>query len=65
MRQAQLNGEDVRDRWHNCLKDLDDGKEIDPDDVKMKVSPNCINQLMSTLNRNVQYDCEYANGGTI
>ncbi|KAK6348020.1 hypothetical protein TWF718_005841 [Orbilia javanica] len=36
VRQAQLNGEDVRDRWHNCLKDLDEGKEIDPDDVKMK-----------------------------
>ncbi|KAK6532489.1 hypothetical protein TWF281_006678 [Arthrobotrys megalospora] len=36
VRQAQLNGEDVRDRWHNCLKDLDEGKEVDPDDVKMK-----------------------------
>lgn len=27
----------MRDRWHNCLKDLDEGKEVDPDDVKMKV----------------------------
>jgi salicylate hydroxylase len=26
----------VRDRWHNALKDLDDGVEIDPESVKMR-----------------------------
>ncbi|KDQ57616.1 hypothetical protein JAAARDRAFT_193917 [Jaapia argillacea MUCL 33604] len=36
VRQAQLNGEDVRDRWHTVLKTVDDGKDIDPDDVKIK-----------------------------
>lgn len=41
VRQAQLSGEDVRNRWHNALKDLDDGADIDPDDIKIKVqSPN-------------------------
>lgn len=34
-----MNGEDVRDRWHNALKNLDDDVEINPDDVKIKVSP--------------------------
>lgn len=38
VRQSQLNGEDIRDRWHNALKDLDDDVEINPEDVKMKVS---------------------------
>ena len=38
MRQSQLNGEDVRDRWHSVLKDLDDDVEINPDDVKIKVA---------------------------
>jgi salicylate hydroxylase len=33
-----LNGEDVRDRWHNALKDLDDDVDINPDEVKIKVS---------------------------
>jgi hypothetical protein len=28
----------VRDRWHNALKNLDDDVEIDPEDVKIKVS---------------------------
>lgn len=37
VRQCQLGGEDTRNRWHNALKDLDDGHEIDPDDVKIKV----------------------------
>ncbi|KAH8819776.1 salicylate hydroxylase [Xylogone sp. PMI_703] len=36
VRQSQLNGEDVRDRWHNCLKNLDEGVEIDPETVKIK-----------------------------
>jgi salicylate hydroxylase len=33
-----LNGEDIRDRWHNALKNLDEDVEIDPEDVKMRVS---------------------------
>ncbi|KAG4432777.1 hypothetical protein IFR05_011742 [Cadophora sp. M221] len=36
VRQAQTNGEDVRDRWHNALKNIDDDVEINPDDVKIK-----------------------------
>lgn len=28
----------MRDRWHNALKNLDDDVEIDPEDVKIKVS---------------------------
>lgn len=36
-RQSQTNGEDVRDRWHNILKDVDDGVEIDPEECKIKV----------------------------
>ncbi|KAI9754763.1 MAG: hypothetical protein M4579_004548 [Chaenotheca gracillima] len=35
-RQSQMNGEDVRDRWHNALKNVDMGKSIDPDDVKIR-----------------------------
>jgi len=31
-----LNGEDVRDRWHNALKGLDEGEEIDPESVKIR-----------------------------
>ena len=38
VRQSQLNGEDVRDRWHNALKNIDDDVEINADDVKIKVS---------------------------
>lgn len=38
VRQSQLNGEDVRDRWHNALRNLDDNIEINPEDVKMRVS---------------------------
>lgn len=38
VRQAQLNGEDVRDRWHNALKSVEADLSIDPDDVKIKVS---------------------------
>lgn len=36
-RASQTNGEDLRDRWHNCLKEVDEDKEIDPEDVKIKV----------------------------
>ena len=35
-RQSQSNGEDLRDRWHNALKDIDDGVEIDPESIKMR-----------------------------
>ncbi|CRG86638.1 hypothetical protein PISL3812_03648 [Talaromyces islandicus] len=36
VRQAQLSGEDLRNRWHNALKNLKDGEEFDPDDIKIK-----------------------------
>ncbi|PMD43478.1 FAD/NAD(P)-binding domain-containing protein [Hyaloscypha variabilis F] len=36
VRKSQLNGEDLRDRWHNALKNLDDDVEIDPEDIKMR-----------------------------
>lgn len=39
VRQSQRNGEDVRDRWHNALKNLEDDVEINPDDVKIRVNP--------------------------
>ncbi|KAI5921190.1 salicylate hydroxylase [Camillea tinctor] len=35
-RASQTNGEDLRDRWHNALKNVDDGVEIDPESVKMR-----------------------------
>ncbi|KAL1873964.1 hypothetical protein Daus18300_003838 [Diaporthe australafricana] len=35
-RQSQTAGEDLRDRWHNALKGLEDGVEIDPESVKMR-----------------------------
>lgn len=35
-RASQLNGEDLRDRWHNALKDVDDGVEIDPESLKIR-----------------------------
>ncbi|KAI1408109.1 putative monooxygenase [Hypoxylon sp. FL1857] len=35
-RASQTNGEDLRDRWHNALKDVDEGVEIDPESVKMR-----------------------------
>jgi salicylate hydroxylase len=38
VRKSQLNGEDLRDRWHSALKILDDDVEIDPEDIKMRVS---------------------------
>ncbi|MCJ1393745.1 hypothetical protein MMC18_006621 [Xylographa bjoerkii] len=36
VRQSQRNGEDLRDRWHNVLKDVAEGIEVDPEDVKIK-----------------------------
>lgn len=41
VRQAQLSGEDLRNRWHNALKNLTDGEEFDPDDIKIKVNHSC------------------------
>ncbi|KAI2782105.1 putative monooxygenase [Daldinia loculata] len=35
-RASQTNGEDLRDRWHNALKNVDEGVEIDPETVKMR-----------------------------
>lgn len=35
-RSSQTNGEDLRDRWHNALKNVDEGVEIDPESVKMR-----------------------------
>ncbi|KAI3326865.1 salicylate hydroxylase [Xylariaceae sp. AK1471] len=35
-RASQTNGEDLRDRWHNALKDVDDGVEIDPESLKIR-----------------------------
>ncbi|KAF2122677.1 hypothetical protein BDV96DRAFT_4241 [Lophiotrema nucula] len=35
-RQSQTNGEDLRDRWHGVLKGVDEDREIDPEDVKIK-----------------------------
>lgn len=37
VRQSQLSGEDLRNRWHNALKHLNDGEDLDPDDIKIKV----------------------------
>ncbi|KAJ9207934.1 transcriptional regulator family: Fungal Specific TF [Paecilomyces variotii] len=36
VRQSQLSGEDLRNRWHNALKLLRDGEQLDPDDIKIK-----------------------------
>lgn len=27
---------DLRDRWHNALKNLDEGVDVDPESVKMR-----------------------------
>ncbi|XXH02586.1 hypothetical protein Hte_008964 [Hypoxylon texense] len=35
-RASQTNGEDLRDRWHNALKNVADGVEIDPESIKMR-----------------------------
>lgn len=36
VRQSQTNGEDLRDRWHNALKNIDEGVEIDPESIKIR-----------------------------
>ncbi|KAI1263507.1 salicylate hydroxylase [Xylariaceae sp. FL1019] len=35
-RASQSNGEDLRDRWHNALKDVEEGVEIDPELLKIR-----------------------------
>lgn len=37
VRVSQTHGEDLRDRWHNVLKNVDDDVDIDPEMVKIKV----------------------------
>jgi salicylate hydroxylase len=37
-RQSQTNGENLRDRWHSVLKSVDEEKEIDPEEVKIRNS---------------------------
>ncbi|KAF2462276.1 hypothetical protein BDY21DRAFT_10812 [Lineolata rhizophorae] len=36
VRASQTNGEDLRDRWHNVLKEFNAGQEIDPEMCKIK-----------------------------
>jgi len=36
VRNAQKTGEDLRDRWHNALKTLNKGEEVDPASILMK-----------------------------
>ena len=36
-RMSQLNGEDLRDRWHGALKKVDEDREIDEESVMIKV----------------------------
>ncbi len=36
VRLSQTNGEDVRDRWHSALKNVDANVVIDPESVKIK-----------------------------
>ena len=38
-RQSQTNGEDLRDRWHSALKNVNEGIDIDPESVKMRNRP--------------------------
>ncbi|KAF2005714.1 FAD/NAD(P)-binding domain-containing protein, partial [Amniculicola lignicola CBS 123094] len=35
-RQSQMNGKDLRDRWHGALKTVDEDKEIEPEDVMIR-----------------------------
>jgi salicylate hydroxylase len=35
-RASQTNGEDLRNRWHGVLKDVDEEREIDPEEVKIR-----------------------------
>ncbi|KAK4461217.1 hypothetical protein QBC42DRAFT_330385 [Cladorrhinum samala] len=39
VRVSQTHGEDLRDRWHNVLKNVDNDVEIDPEMVKIKNRP--------------------------
>ncbi|KAK3311070.1 uncharacterized protein B0T15DRAFT_60437 [Chaetomium strumarium] len=39
IRVSQTHGEDLRDRWHNVLKNVDENVEIDPEMVKIKNRP--------------------------
>lgn len=39
VRVSQTHGEDLRDRWHNVLKNVDDDVDIDPEMVKIKNRP--------------------------
>jgi salicylate hydroxylase len=39
IRVSQTHGEDLRDRWHNVLKNVEDDVEIDPEMVKIKNRP--------------------------
>ena len=39
VRSSQLNGEDLRDRWHNALRKVEAGGIIDPETIKLRVSP--------------------------
>ncbi|KAL4898940.1 hypothetical protein BDW74DRAFT_189624 [Aspergillus multicolor] len=36
VRKCQLNGEDIRDRWHNALRQLEAGEKLNPEDVMMR-----------------------------
>ncbi|KAK4170998.1 6-hydroxynicotinate 3-monooxygenase [Triangularia setosa] len=39
VRVSQTHGEDLRDRWHNVLKNVDDNVQVDPELVKIKNRP--------------------------
>lgn len=45
IRVSQTNGEDVRDRWHNALKNLDAGVALKEEDFHMKVSATRISSI--------------------
>ncbi|RDL40260.1 Uncharacterized protein BP5553_00239 [Venustampulla echinocandica] len=36
VRKCQLNGEDVRDRWHSALKTVEAGEKLDPEEVMIR-----------------------------
>jgi salicylate hydroxylase len=49
VRISQTQGKDLRDRWHNVLKNVDENVEIDPEMVKIKVRmPNACCQSPMT-----------------
>lgn len=35
-RASQTNGEDLRNRWHGILKDVDEEREVNPEEVKIR-----------------------------